>query len=276
MNDLDDRPLERAPHDDTPGTATTRGNRSTIVVIALVGLLLGGLGAWWWARDRGPAATSPVSTAGTEDAISPTSPSAQPLPPLGQMDTFLRALLGALSSSPELARWLTTDDLIRQMANAIDRVSRGLSPATDVPVLQPVGMFETAGRPGQITIAPDSYRRYDGLATVVTSMDARAVADTYRMIQPRLDEAYRGLGRTEGSVDTAIAVALDLLIDTPIVDDPIALVPGKGATYAYADPALEALRPMQKQLLRMGPRNVALMQVRLREIKAAIETSRAR
>lgn len=278
MSDLDDRPLVRAPQaEGVSAEPEAPSSRRMIISIALVGLLLGGLGAWWWARDRGNAA--PVTTAansGTEAVITPESPASRPLPPLGQMDTFLRALLGALSTRPELARWLTTDDLIRQMAHAIDRVSRGFSPAADVPVLQPPGPFDPAGPRTEMIIAPASYRRYDGLATLVSSVDARAVADAYHIIQPRLDQAYRGLGRSEGSVDAAVHVALQLLIDTPSISGPVPIVQGKGATYAFADDRLESLRPVQKQLVRMGPENAARVQARLREIKEAIETPRPR
>jgi hypothetical protein len=188
------------------------------------------------------------------------------------MDTFLRALLGALSSHPDFVRWLATDDLIRQMANAIDRVSRGQSPARDVPVLRPKGDFNVQRRTTQTTIGAASFRRYDALAALVESLDARAVADAYRTIQPRLDEAYRSLGRAEGGVDNAVSVALQLLIETPTTNDSIAVVPGRGATYAFADPRYESLAPVQKQLLRMGPANVRRIQGRLREIKASIET----
>jgi hypothetical protein len=275
MSDLDDRPLLRAPQQEDPAPTVALGNRNAMMAVAAVGLVLGGIGAWWWARDRSAPPPPPLS-AGTDAAVAANTEAARPLPPLGQMDTFLRALLGSLSSRPELARWLATDDLIRQMAHAIDRISRGFSPAADLRVLQPKGNFATTGPGESMTIAPASYHRYDGLAIVVSSVDARAVADAYRTIYPRLDEAYRGLGRTEGSVDTAVAAALQLVIDTPRVDDPIAVVPGKGATFAYADPQLETLRPIQKQLLRMGPDNLARVQTRVREIKEAIETPGAR
>jgi hypothetical protein len=277
MDNIDDRLLVRDPQlSDSEPETPPRSSSTTIVVVAVVGLLIGAAGAWWWARDRSPAAQPPVSATATEGAVAPSATAAQPLPPLDQMDTFLRALIGALSASPELARWLATDDLIRQMANAIDRVSRGASPARELTVLRPTGTFVTAGRPNQMTIDPATYKRFDGIAAAVASLDARSVAEAYHTIRPRLDEAYRGLGRTEGTVDEAVSVALQVLIDTPTVSGPIRLVPGPGATYAFADPRLEALQPAQKQLLRMGPDNLARVQTRLREIKAAIEASRTR
>jgi hypothetical protein len=243
------------------------------VAIAIAGVVLGGFGAWWWTRSRDAAPQPPAAV--TESAVTPAAEQTRTLPPLHQMDTFLRALLGALSSSPELARWLATDDLITQMAHAIDRASRGQSPARDLGVLRPSGTFEVS-RTRPVTVDAASYGRYDGLARVVTSLDARSVAYAYRTIQPRLEEAYRNLGRTEGSVDQAVMLILQSLIDAPVVQDPVRLVPGTGATYAYEDPRLESLQPVQKQLLRMGPANVARIQERLREIKQAIETAPAR
>ena len=108
---------------------------------------------------------------------------------------------------------------------------------------------------------------------MVDTLDAQAVADVYRTIYPRLDEAYRGLGRADSGVDRAVDVALQRLIDTPVPTEPVRLAPGRGATYAYADQQLERLSPVQKQLLRIGPENMQRVQDKLREIKAAIEAA---
>ena len=275
MDTFDEQPLDRAPQTDTPiveEQPARRRSLSPILVIALAGLIVGGGAAWWWLRSTNDAPAAPARTT-TEAVISETTDSARPLPPLGQMDTFLRALLGALSSHPDLARWLATDDLIHQMANGLDRISRGQSPASDISMLRPAGDFEVTGRRNTLTIDPASFRRYDRLAALVESLDARAVADAYRTIQPRLDEAYRALGRSEGGVDNALSVALQTLIDTPVPEEPVAVVPGKGATYAFRDPQLERLSPAQKQLLRMGPDNMRTIQTRLRDIRTELINS---
>lgn len=276
---IDDHPLARTPAIDAgdPEGPTDDGSsprRSLpLVLLAIAGLLLGGATAWWWYRDP-PAPARPVPTAGTEIALDTPAETARTLPPVGQMDTFLRALLGALSSSPELARWLATDDLIRQMAHVIDRVSRGQTPAADLAVIKPRDIFEVDRRRGQLTLDPASYRRYDGLASTVGGLDADAVARAYFTIRPRLDEAYRALGRSESGVDAALDAALAMLVATPAVRDPIALRPGKGATFAFADPALESLTPVQKQLLRMGPDNARRVQERLKQIADAIRAGK--
>ena len=43
-----------------------------------------------------------------------------------------------------------------------------------------------------------------------------------------------------------------------------------GTLYVYEDPALEDLGPVEKQFLRMGPRNTRLLKSAAREIAAAL------
>jgi hypothetical protein len=273
MNDAPDLPLQADARGSVAETAESSGHRTRtpVLFLALLGLVVGAAGAWWWARDRGQPPSSTAARAATEAAVTP-APAAVELPPLGQMDIFLRALLASLSASPELAAWLATDDLIQQMAHAIDLVSRGQSPSPELGVLRPEGLFQTAGSARAMTIDPATYRRFDGLARAVGSLDPASVAAAYRTIRPRLDEAYRGLGRTSLTVDQAVGAALQALIDTPQVADPVGLVPGPGATLAFADPQLERLPAAQKQLLRMGPENATRVKNALRAIKTALET----
>jgi hypothetical protein len=271
VSEFDDQPLVRPVPEPEPDAAAPRADSRLFIAIAVGALVLGGLGAWWWGARHVPVAQNQTpAVSATEGELTPTPESARALPPLGQMDTFLRALIGALSSNPTLARWLATDDLIRQLASAVDRVSRGQTPARNLAVLRPQDVIVVKGARSQMTIDPQSYRRYDSLTAAVMSLNPKGVADAYRTIQPRLEEAYRALGTSENSVDEAVAVALNILIATPEVRDPIRVVPGKGATYAFADPRLEALPPIQKQMIRLGPANTAAVRERLQEIADAI------
>jgi Protein of unknown function (DUF3014) len=271
MSDPDDLPLGSPPAATASVEAPQATKAGPMAMVAIIGLALGAAGAWWWARQARPPAAPVAATQGTDAVVPPDSAPVRPLPPVDQMDTFLRALLGTLSSSPELAWWLTTDDLIRQMANGIDRIANGASPASELAGLKPKSGFAVTERRKTISIDPASYRRYDSLAALVSSLDARAVADAYQTIRPRLDEAYRQLGRSEAGIDTAVAAALQRLIDTPQPEEPIRLAHGAGASYVFADASLERLSPIQKQLIRMGPENLRRIRTRLTEIKQAIE-----
>lgn len=240
-----------------------------IIAVVLVAALIGG--AWWMSRSTPPPAnTTPKAVTATEAPIDKPAPPVN-LPPLDQMDAFLRPLLSALTSRPELAKWLATDDLVRQLADAINQAARGDSPARDFKVIAPATAFRVSGRGTRRTIDPASYRRYDGLVATLTSIDASAAARVFKTIRPRLNEAYQGMGNAGRSIDPAMQQTLDLLIDTPVVKDPVALVETGGAGWAYEDPDLEDLRPAQKQLLRMGAANVEKVLVWLRAFQAGLQ-----
>ena len=55
------------------------------------------------------------------------------------------------------------------------------------------------------------------------------------------------------------------LLATPVVEGNVPLA-SKSVAYEFADPRLQSLSSAQRQLLRMGPRNVQLIQAKLREI----------
>jgi hypothetical protein len=242
-----------------------------IAVIAIVLVVLVAGGAWWFSRpgQKPSGNTSPKVVTSTEAPIDKPAPPIN-LPPLDQMDDYLRPLLSALSSRPELARWLATDDLVRQLAMALDQSSAGNSPARDFKAVKPSTPITISSRGGKGTIDPASYHRYDGLVTTITSIDASKVAQIYKTIRPRLNEAYQGLGHANGNVDQALQRTLDLLIDTPVVKDPIVLRETGSTGWAYDDGDLESLMPAQKQLLRMGAANVDRLLVWLRALQNAL------
>ena len=84
------------------------------------------------------------------------------------------------------------------------------------------------------------------------------------------EAAYRALGYPDGSIDKAAARALHRIEIGPVRDGEVAVVEGPGATWAYADPMVEGLGDVEKQMLRMGPRNARILQAKAREISQAL------
>lgn len=285
MGILDDQPLDQ-PLDhpsggisplSTPPAPTTDHSRLIIPLIVLAILAGGFFGVRWWLARQQAETAQRTAAALPPQASEPLEapPPAITLPPMDQMDPFLRQLLGALSARPELARWLATDDITRRIVFSVDQIARGVSVAKDNPTIAPPGKFAVATRNGRRTVDPESYRRYDGLAATAGSVDATAVARAYAAIRPRLNEAYRQMGHPDGDFDQTLALAIANLLDTPVPDQTPALVQGRqGLNFQYADRALESLKPAQKQLLRMGPENQRTVQAKLREIDAAIKAGR--
>ena len=84
-------------------------------------------------------------------------------------------------------------------------------------------------------------------------------------LKPRIAEAYGRLGPSDGDFDRVLERAIFELLSVPFVEGEVALEP-HGAVYAFADPRLQTMSAAQKQLFRMGPQNVLLVQGKLRDI----------
>lgn len=232
-----------------------------VIVLAVVAYLL---------FSGGEAAPPPVAAAPPPPAE--TEPSAEPptatleLPPLNASDDWLRPIVAKLSASPDLARWLVTDDLVRRFTAAVDNVARGESPRPHLGFLAPDEEFAVIERGGAVYPDPSSYDRYDRVAAVVDSIDAAGAAELYRQLAPLLQQGYRELGYPNRDFDDVLDRAIRNLLATPLTaaEQP-RLEPGV-ESYSFRDPRLESLSPAQKQLLRMGPDNAAVVLDKLREI----------
>ena len=193
------------------------------------------------------------------------------LPPLGETDALVRRLVQALSQNPAVAAWLSTDGLVRNFTVVVVNVAEGATPAKHLPTLRPPTAFHVVERDGGAYVDAGSYRRYAGVTGAVASIDPDGAARIYTMLKPRIEEAYRELGFPDQSFDRAFERAIVSLLSVPIVDGPIRVTPkAKGIGYAYVDERLEGLTNAQKQLLRVGPQNLRIIQQKLRAIALAL------
>jgi len=270
MDRLDDFRLGSDP-EPPPGQEPDRGSRAPIWMAALLLAIAAVVaGVVLLRRPSPPAAAEQAAQAAAApqtDVREPLGPAVEPieLPPLVLTDPLVRELLGRLSSSPTLAVWLATDGLIRAFVVSVENVADGSSPARHVRALAPRSPFRTIDEGGAITIDPRSFSRYDGIANAAAAMEPADLARVYSMLKPRLTEAYKELGHPDGSLDVAVERAIAHLLQTPVVEDPIVLRP-RVLSFRYDREDLEALSPAQKQLLRMGPRNVRIVQDQLRAV----------
>ncbi len=246
-------------------------SRVSWTLVALGAALLAvGIGGWLHFR---PAAPLPVATPVAVAPAPPTVPVPPdpPLPPPADTDARLRGLFAALSPLGAWRAWLTKDDLLTRLVATADVLSQGETPRTQLDFLAPRKVFAAEHRHGRLVIDPRSYRRYDAVADVIGSLDARACAKTYGALLPLLRVAYHVFGYPQRDFDQTVHRALARLEAAPLPRDEPQLLSVKGALYRFADPRLEALDGVQKQLLRMGPRNMVRIQTKAREFDALIK-----
>ena len=276
MGAFDDINLERTELWSTPPPRTGR-LRVIVAGVVAIGLAVAGL-AWWMRTRPAPSADLERMASSVTPAPHPAPAAATParteLPPLNELDPVVSRLIGEVSSSPLLSKWLATGNLARQMAALVEGAAGGSLPLRFLAPLRPTGTFSVVERPGRTTIAPASYARYDAMAELIAALDPATVARVYRMLSPRLEEAHGELGVGERSFDSALREGLRRLSETPIPDGPVA-VTARGGVYGFADPRLEALSPAQKLLLRSGPDNARRVQTQLSAIAAALDAPAA-
>jgi Protein of unknown function (DUF3014) len=231
-------------------------------------------GATWFYFSGGRESQQQGSATQAETAAAPaTRPLGEPadtipLPPLDETDA-LRQLVSALSSHPTVAAWLATDDLLRSFTVAVDNIADGVTPARRLSVLRPAGGFRVIDTDDDLSIDPRSYQRYAPLAGAIDSLDAEGTARLYSTLKPRIEDAYAELGR-DRSFDVALERAFVAMLQTPALDGEVRLVPARAVLYAFENSRVEGLTAAQKQLARMGPGNVRVIQGKLRQIALAL------
>lgn len=262
MADFGDVPLQRSAADEPPPPSRSK------VWPAIAALLVIGLGVWYFVFRAPGDVKIATETAPVADTTPPAGLPAEPgdaidLPPLDASDPAVRELIAKLSSHPRVAAWLTTDGLIRNFAVVTVNIADGRGPADHLKTVAPAGPFQARTEGSTITLDPRSYSRYDGHAEAVGGLDARGVARLYATLEPRIDDAGKELGIA--NFDATLERAIVALLRTPIVEGDVRLN-ADSVSHKFSDPALESLTPAQRQFLRMGPRNMRIVQGKLREI----------
>jgi hypothetical protein len=267
--DLDEiglRPSTPAPPDPAPHE---RRRPSSVGALVVLGLLVGGLILFFYWRPLPFPRSSPEQPRlGADSAPRQVPTEFGPVPALDASDEFVRALVRQLSSHPALVSWLASEHLVRALTVVIDKVAIGSSPAKELRAVGPGTPFQVVGSGATLRIDPRSYARYDTFANVIDSIDTEGAARAYRRLRPLFQQAFDELGYTNLTFDDRLALALGRLLDTPVPEGDVALRP-TSVTFQFADEELEALSPAQKHLLRMGPRNMRLVQHKIREFSRA-------
>jgi len=271
IDEIPDYELQK-PVVTSPSVVATRRPSTSLWVIVLALAAAAGAGVYFYFAARKPNVVAVTRTrvpigAAQAPVLGQTTDSIA-LPPLDETDAVVRQLVQGLTSDPLVMRWLGTSALIRHVALVIANVGDGRTPAKQLQAVKPAGPFTVVACGSATCVNPQTYHRYDSLAHLGSSIDPAAVAHIFALLKPRIDDAYRELG-LDRSLDQTVEAAVVHLLETPIVEGPVRLVP-KGIGYEYADDRLAALSDAQRQLLRMGPENVRVVQGFLRTLAVAL------
>lgn len=212
--------------------------------------------------DPEPPVEAPIT-------VEPVRPAPIVLPGLDVSDGFIREQADVLSTHAAIDQWLATDQLVRKFTVMVEGLAQGDLPREPVAFLSPRERLAVIRQGDRLYLNPESYRRFDRVTGVIASVDPSQAVALLRLIEPLMQDAYAELGLRDVAVESRLAAAIDVLLQTPEPTDPVELTQ-PSVYYEFADPALEALAPAQKQLLRMGPDNARVIKRKLREVRALL------
>lgn len=186
---------------------------------------------------------------------------------LNESDEIVRKYGRELTPHKQLWEWLKIKNLIRVITATVVNIGEGKSPREHLKFLAPGKEFKVERKGGQISIHPDSYRRFDLIANVISSLDAKRTVRLYKALRPLFQEAYRELGYSSGDFDEVLIKAIIMTLKMPQIKGKVLLEEEeKGINYIFEDKNLEDLNDFHKHLVRMGPDNVLKIQKKVREI----------
>jgi hypothetical protein len=278
LDDFDLEPTRRQNEEDTVRPYRPEPEKkpsglffpATLALVAVVAMALLAVVFFVFRHPKPAAGPTPAPVAAAAPAVDAGPSPEITLPPLDDSDGFVRQFAAGLSAHPEFARWLARTALVRTLTVVVVNVAAGETPRPHLEFLAPKQRFRPARRPARLLVPdPAGFAGYDLFGDAVASVDAVGAANGYRTLAPLFEAAYVELGHPEGGFTAALDQAVQALLAVPVLREDVELVP-HAIGFRYANPKLEALTPAQKQFLRIGPRNVRLVQGKLKELAAAL------
>lgn len=275
----------RADPDDIVSRDTRRSKFPFVELVLALAVLAGLVIFWFWSEEK-PAETTatlppvvvpadPTELPPTpdiperEEVVTVTVPdttaleideeivgaesTAQPIPVDG--DALVRQQLSAAGANTILGKLASSEHPLDLTAALVDALGRGIILRKMLPA-EPLKQPFSVERQGDLLfMSTESYRRYDRHTDAIAALNTGVLVETFHTLRPLYKQAFEQLGLDPNDFDNAIIRTLDMILATPEIAGPIALNT-KSVVYVYADPALESLPAVQKQLLRMGPDNI--------------------
>lgn len=268
---IDEPPLARTQYPRVAVPPPEGGSPTRWIVVAALAIAAGAGLAYWWMTRAQPDQVPPGPTTASEGAITSNRPKRQPmdLPTLDNSDTVFRDAVAVLSKHPTLTRLMATDGLVRATALAVVQIGDGKTPDVPLKVLKPSTRLTIIGQ-DQGRLDSASYPRWNIATGALLSVRPADAAQLYVNVKDLFDAAYAELGHPGGNFDEAIERAVSMVVRTPQPVDPPELL-RRPNYFEHTDPALRALRPVQKQVILLGPENQARLTNWLRQLATALD-----
>jgi|SRR5690554_2645020 len=188
-------------------------------------------------------------------------------PSLPQLANSTPVVMTELNTRQINTRAIRSDNLIRDFVAFVDNLAAGEIARESAVIKGPEARFSAEEVDGKLYLDPISYQRYNQIVDWFVNMDNQALVSVFQEYEPLFDEAFAEISRPDARFRERMQQAAQVLLDTPVQRGMLELNQEK-VMYTFADDALEALPAAQKQMLRLGPDNMARVK---RKINALLE-----
>ena len=184
----------------------------------------------------------------------------------GSDEFVLERIAGAVGNLPFIG-WLAGTELARSAVSVLDAASRGQIAYKILPNMQLEEPF-VADRPGDaMYLSQDNYERYRAVLDALDRINAKAAVSLFTLLSPMLDQAYEEIGEPLGNTRSALKAALDHAMGMTVTEQGNIALVRPVVHYQFADPAMEKMSDVHKQLIRMGAGNATALQQKLAQIR---------
>jgi len=152
--------------------------RSLGIGIGLAVLVAAGVAVWYLRRP------APEQAPQAQTQAEPPKPADAPLPPPAKSDAQMRKDLASLSPLPEWAQWIGASELLDRFVVVVDNVAEDVNPRKQIDFIKVSGQ----------TSEKLDTARYDRIAAVIASIDAKGAAQVVRELHPLVESAYHKRG----------------------------------------------------------------------------------
>lgn len=210
------------------------------------------------------------------EAEEPAPPEAEPLPEVtdkGEKNPFagmlpdeaVRTAANPLKLNAEANQWLIGSNLASKIVSIVSAVAKGEFPHQQLTALSPKKSFTELNFQDEAQLDVSVYERYTPMAQFIGSLDAQAVADAIKLLEPILEPAHRELGQP-GKFKKELLRAIRAVLSVRATQFRVPLKQ-RVLIYTFADEKLEASNSLTKLMYRIGPNNSMLIQAKLKEIR---------
>lgn len=177
------------------------------------------------------------------------------LPSLATSDDYLRKQIFGWKLP---TTWLDSGSYVQRLSTLVANTASGKLPRRQLTFLSPRGTFKVLKGDEKIYLNPLNYRRFDAFVELIERLPIGELARILREMDPLIRLSLRQLGITE-TPETLLLRSFDRIIDLPELPDRVELV-RPAVMFEFAEHSLESLPELEKQMLRMGPRNILRLQ----------------